>query len=208
VTGSPDYRFANPATAFESAAAGFINHLLRAASWARGELKTYTGRTLRIEVAPFAFSLTVLESGEIGPAAAGAIPAVTVKLTPGLMLRIAARDEKAWREMDITGDTDFASAIHHVARDLRWDVEDDLSRVFGDVVAHRMAVAGRTVQRWGEEAADNTARSFAEYWTEEQPLIAARRDLDGFGRAVDRLRDDTARLEKRLENHINRQAGK
>jgi ubiquinone biosynthesis accessory factor UbiJ len=208
VTGSPDYRFANPATAFGSAAAGFINHLLRAASWARDELKTYTGRTARIEVAPFAFSLTVLESGEIGPAAADTIPAVTVKLTPGLMLRLAARDEKAWHEIDITGDTDFASTIHHIARNLRWDVEEDLSRVFGDVVAHRMAAAGRTVQHWGEEAADNTARSFAEYWTEEQPLIAARRDLDEFGRAVDQLRDDTARLEKRLENHIDRQAAK
>jgi len=208
VTGSPDYRFANPSTAFESAAAGFINHLLRAASWARDELKSYTGRTARIEVAPFAFSLTVLESGEIGPAAADAILAVTVKLTPGLMLRLAARDEKAWQEMDITGDTDFASAIHHVARNLRWDVEEDLGRVFGDVVAHRMAAAGRTVQRWGEEAADNTARSFAEYWTEEQPLIAARRDLDEFSRAVDQLRDDTARLEKRLDNHMNRQGAK
>jgi ubiquinone biosynthesis protein UbiJ len=62
-----------------------------------------------------------------------------------------------------------------------------------------MAEAGRTIQRWGEQAADNTARAFAEYWTEEQPLVAARRDLDAFGRAVDQLRDDAARLEKRVE---------
>ena len=115
------------------------------------------------------------------------------------MLRLAARDETAWREVAITGDTDLASAIHHVARNLRWDVEEDLARVFGDVVAHRMAEAGRTFRRWGEQAADNTGRTFAEYWTEEQPLIAAARDLEEFSRAVDELRDDAARLEKRVE---------
>jgi len=141
----------------------------------------------------------VLDSGEVAPAAADAAPAATVKIAPGLMLRLAARDERAWREIDIAGDTDFASAIHHVTRNLRWDVEEDLSRVFGDVAAHRMAETGRTLQRWGEQAAENTARAFAEYWTEEQPLIAGARDLEEFGRAVDQLRDAAARLEKRIE---------
>ena len=199
MTSSTAHRFANPAAALDSAAAGFINHLLRGASWARDELKPFAGRTARIEAVPFALALTVVESGEITPAAADAAPSVTLRLTPGVLLRLAARDESAWREIEITGDTNFASAIHRVVRNLRWDVEEDLSRVFGDIAAHRMAEAGRTIRRWGEQAADNTARSFAEYWTEEQPLIAARSDLDEFGRAVDRLRDDTARFEKRLE---------
>ncbi len=150
-------------------------------------------------------SLTVLESGEVAPAAADAAIAATVKLSPGLMLRLAARDENAWREISITGDTDFASAIHHVARNLRWDVEEDLSRVFGDIAAHRMAETGRAFQRWGGQAAENTARAFAEYWTEEQPLIAGARDLEEFGRAVDQLRDDAARLEKRFEHLLSHQ---
>jgi ubiquinone biosynthesis protein UbiJ len=67
-----------------------------------------------------------------------------------------------------------------------------------------MAQTGRTLQRWGEQAVENTGRAFAEYWTEEQPLIAGARDLEEFGRAVDQLRDDAARLEKRLENLSNR----
>jgi ubiquinone biosynthesis protein UbiJ len=115
------------------------------------------------------------------------------------MLRLSARDESAWREVDIAGDTEFATAIHHIARNLRWDMEEDLSRVFGDVAAHRVAESGRTFRRWGEQAVENTGRSFAEYWTEEQPLIAAARDIEEFNRAVDRLRDDVARVEKRIE---------
>jgi ubiquinone biosynthesis protein UbiJ len=187
------------------AAAAAINHLLRSASWARDVLRRHAGKTARFEVFPFVAALTVLESGEVAPAGANAAPAATVKLAPGLLLRLAARDESAWREINIAGDTDFASAIHHVTRNLRWDVEEDLSRVFGDVAAHRMAQTGRTLQRWGEQAVENTGRAFAEYWTEEQPLIAGGRDLEAFGRAVDQLRDDAARLEKRIENLSNRQ---
>jgi len=185
----------NPA----AAAAAAVNHLLRGASWARDALRPHAGKTARFELIPLEVAVTVLEGGEVAAAGADALPAATVKLGPGLMLRLAARDENAWREISITGDTDFASAIHHVARNLRWDVEEDLSRIFGDIAAHRMAETGRAFQRWGEQAAENTARAFAEYWTEEQPLIAGARDLEEFGRAVDQLRDDAARLGKRIE---------
>lgn len=205
---NPESRIPNPAAAFDTAVAAFINHLLRSASWARDVLRRHAGKTARFEVLPFAVALTVLDSGEVAPAGADAAHAATVKLAPGLMLRLAARDESAWREIDIAGDTDFASAIHHVTRNLRWDVEEDLSRVFGDIAAHRMAETGRTLQRWGEQAAHNTGRAFAEYWTEEQPLIAGARDLEEFGRAVDQLRDAAARLEKRLERLSGRQDAK
>jgi len=188
----------------DPAATAFINHLLRGASWARDELRRFSGKTARFEVMPLALSLTVLESGEVAPAAAAATPAVTIRLTPGLMLRIAVRDESVWREVGIAGDTDFASAINHLVRNLRWDVEEDLSRAFGDIAAHRMAESGRTFRRWGEQALLNTGRSFAEYWTEERPLIASAHDLDDFNHAVDELRDDVARLEKRIELQLSR----
>jgi len=184
----------------DPAVVGFINHLLRGAGWARDELKRFSGRSARFDAFPFALALTVLDSGEVALAAADAAPAVTARLTPGLVLRLAARDETAWQDIEIAGDTDFVATIHHVARNLRWDVEEDLSRVFGDIAAHRMAETGRTLNRWGAQALENTGRAFAEYWTEERPLIAGRRDLDEFNRAVDALRDDVARLEKRLEN--------
>lgn len=183
---------------------GFINHLLRGAGWAREELKRFAGRVARIEMFPFALSLAVREDGEVDVAAPECTPSVIVRLTPGLMLRFAARDETVWQDADISGDADFAAALHHVARNLRWDIEEDLSRVFGDIAAHRMAESGRTLERWGVQALDNTGRAFAEYWTEEQPLIAGRRDLDAFNRDVDALRDDVARLEKRVEMFSNR----
>lgn len=184
---------------FDTLAGAPLNHLLRANTWARDALKPHAGKTASFRCLPFITRLTVLDNGEVAPAAAEATAAVTLTLTPGLMLRVAAKDEAVWREVIIDGDTAFATAIHHLWQHLRWDAEEDLSRVVGDVAAHRIAESGRTLQRWVQAGGDSLTHSFAEYWTEEQPLIAARQDVARFTADVDRLRDDMARLEKRIE---------
>jgi ubiquinone biosynthesis protein UbiJ len=82
---------------------------------------------------------------------------------------------------------------------LRWDVEEDLSRVFGDVLAQRMVAGGRRLTAWNKEAAGKLAQNLAEYWIEEQPLLARPAAVRQFLNDADQLRDDLARLEKRIE---------
>jgi ubiquinone biosynthesis protein UbiJ len=183
---------------FDALAGAPLNHLLRANTWARDALKPHAGKTASFRCLPFVTRLTVLDNGEVAPATADANAAVTLTLTPGLMLRVAAKDETVWRDIIIDGDTAFASAIHHLWQHLRWDAEEDLSKVVGDTAAHRIAESGRILQRWAQASGDNLAHSFAEYWTEEQALIAAKQDVARFTADIDRLRDDTARLEKRI----------
>lgn len=185
---------------FTPAVSASINHLLRSNSWARERLKPFAGKTARFECPPFTLVLTVTQNGEV--AAAQAPADVTIAGSPALMLRVLARDETAWTDIKIDGDTGFATAINHVWRNLRWDAEEDLSRVFGDIAAHRMAQSGRTLEQWGRQSADNLLHALAEYWTEEQPLIASRHEIEQFNREVDALRDDLARIEKRLEQLI------
>lgn len=176
-----------------------VNHVLRTNSWALQQLRPHAGRVACIDNMLFLSMMAVTPGGEVAEAAPDAVPDVTVRVTPGLMLRLMARDASAWREVKVEGDAEFAAALNHVARNLRWDVEEDLSRVFGDIAAHRMVETGRKLDNWGRQGADNLARSFAEYWTEERPLIASRGDVEQFTREVDTLRDDVARLGKRIE---------
>ena len=189
----------------EPLASSSLNHLLRGNSWALGRLIPCAGKTAKFDCGPVGVVLTVLDSGQVTAAALAAAPDTTIRLTPGLMLRVLARDETVWNEIEIQGDTEFATVINHIFRNLRWDIEEDLSRVFGDIIAHRMVQAGMTLDRWRAQSLDNLTRSFAEYWTEEQPLIARARDVARFNRDVDRLRDDVARFEKRLEDLMSRQ---
>jgi ubiquinone biosynthesis protein UbiJ len=176
-----------------------LNRLLRQNSWAMEKLRPYAAKVVRVDCFPVALLLGISDAGDAMAAAPETTPDVTVRLTPGVMLRLAARDASAWNDIAVEGDPSLAAALNHVARNLRWDVEEDLSRVFGDIAAHRMVETGRKLDHWGRQGADNLARSFTEYWTEEQPLIAGRSDVEQFNRDVDALRDNLARLEKRIE---------
>jgi ubiquinone biosynthesis protein UbiJ len=177
--------------------AAAINHLLRQASWARERLQPFAGSVVRFDVAPFSVALEILNDGNV--ASTPADPTVTFRLTPALAARMAAQDASAWREVDTSGDLGLAREILYLAQNLRWDFEEDLSRVFGDVVAHRLASAGRAFANWQRGSIANVAMQATTYWTEEQPLIAARPLIEQFNLDVDALRDDLARFEKRLE---------
>ena len=181
------------------AAAAAINHLLHQEGWPMDRLRPFAGRSVRFRVPPFDVALSVTASGDVAAANGDAAADATFRLSPPLLLRIAAGDEAAQQEVLVEGDSGLAQTVFALARNLRWDAEDDLSRVFGDVLAHRMAQAGRGFARWQAEAALNLARAFSEYWTEERPLIARSPDVAQFVAEVDRLRDDVERLEKRIE---------
>ena len=175
-----------------------LNHLLRANSWARESLKPYAGKTVCVRCLPFSVSLQIVDSGEVAPAVAGATADATLTVTPGLLLRMAAQDDSAWRDIAIDGDTALAGAVHHLWRHLRWDAEEDLSRLLGDIAAHRMAGSAHAMAQWARMSGENLLRSLSEYWTEERPAVAAANDLSRFAADVDLLRDDLARLEKRI----------
>ena len=188
---------------FDTLAARPLNHLLARNGWALARLKPFAGKCARFECAPFLLTLSVRSDGQVEPAAQGA-PDATFRFSPGIAMRLAARDEAAWQEVAVSGDTEFAEALAYVCRNLRWDAEEDLARVFGDIVAHRAVQTAQTLGQWSAQAADNLARSISEYWTEEQPLIARAGDVAKFNLEVDRLRDDLARLEQRIEILLDR----
>ena len=182
------------------AAAGFINKLTDAAPLSRQRLGRFAGRTAVFHVGPLDAAFTVQTTGEVLPAVAGAAKDLEVKLSPFLLPRLAAKDEGAFRDIEMTGDADFAAEIAFLAKNLKWDVEEDLSKVVGDAAAHRAVGTAKAAAGWGKDAAGRLAASAAEYFTEESPLIASRVKVEGFVDDVSLLRDAVERLEKRIEN--------
>jgi ubiquinone biosynthesis protein UbiJ len=177
-----------------------INRFLRTHdAWALETLKPHFGKTALLASPPFEARITVTERGDLAAAHPGAVPDVVVTLTPGVLLRLLARDESAWSAADVTGDVQFAAAIDHVRRNLTWDVEESLSRLMGDIAAHRIAGAAREFDRWGRAAVVNLGHAVAEYAVHEQPIFASARAVEAFNQEVDEVRDHAARLEKRLE---------
>ena len=180
-----------------------LNHVLRSAPLAMERLRKHAGRTAAFHVGPLTLAFTVQTTGEVTAAVPGASRDLTVRISPFLLPRLAAREEAALREVEMQGDMELAQEISFLARHLTWDVEEDLSKVVGDIAAHRLVGSARAFSRWGRDAALRTAQGAAEYWTEESPLIASRVKVDGFVRDVSELRDAVDRLEKRIERAEN-----
>ena len=177
-----------------------LNHLLGAEAWARDKLKPYAGQCVEFRNPPLpVLRLVILDSGLLAPAAEDAAPNLVVTIGPGALPAFARGEDALMREIGIEGNADLASTVQYLFRHLRWDVEEDLSRIFGDALAHRMVEQGRRFAEWNKEAAGKLAQNLAEYWIEEQPLLARPADVRQFLAGVDQLRDDLARLEKRID---------
>ena len=98
-----------------------------------------------------------------------------------------------------TGDVEFAGEVAFLAKHLKWDIEEDLSRVVGDAAANRAVSTARAAAAWGKDASERMAAGAAEYFTEEDPLIASRVKVEDFIAGVSELRDAVERLDKRIE---------
>ena len=175
-----------------------VNHLLGQASWARKKLAPYAGHSAKISMPPFEAAFLIEEGGLLAMTGEDAVPEVTITLPATAPLLALQGHDVVMRAARLEGSADFAEALGHVIRHLRWDAEEDLSRLVGDAAAHGIAKAARQIVVAQQQAARNLAENLAEYFTEEQPLIARRVAIADFGDEIDRLRDDVARLEKRV----------
>ncbi len=175
-----------------------VNHLLGQASWAREKLAPFAGHAAQIKLPPFEAAFLITPDGSIAAPAPDAELEVAISLPAATPLLALQGKEAVMRAARIEGSAEFAQALGFVIRNLRWDAEEDLSRLVGDVAAHRLVKGGKEFVAWQQQAAQNFAANLAEFFTEEQPLIAKQGDIAAFSADIDRLRDDVARLEKRL----------
>jgi ubiquinone biosynthesis protein UbiJ len=175
-----------------------LNRLLAAEPWAKARLAPFAGDTVELRNPPFPrLRFTILPDGSVQ--AGGGEPALTVTLGPRALAELARGREPFLRSLEVAGDAGLAAEAMVLARELRWDAEEGLSRIFGDVAAHRLAEAGRAFAAWQVDAARRLARSLCDYAVDEARLVLPRSDLEGFSGAVARLRDAVERLEKRVE---------
>ena len=172
-------------------------------------MTAHSGKTAVIRVDPVVFSFAVdgprLAAMPQAGVADGAVePTLEVRLQPASLLATLRGEEAALRNAEIRGDAEFANVLVFLVRNLRWDIEEDLSRIVGDIAAHRLVNDVKGFFAWGRDARGQLAASVGEYLRDEAALVAGPRHTEGFIAEVDRLRDDVARLDKRLSQLARR----
>lgn len=177
----------------ETALAGLLNHLLSQHSWAVARLRPHAGKTLQLRLPLTSAVLSIQEDGRFTPAVPGA--PVDATLTPDPLAWLTSSDARF-----IAGGEDAALAkeLAETLGKMRWDVEEDLSRVLGDIAAHRLVSTATGVLEWHRNAAETIARSWIEHWQEESPLLAQPEPVRAFFKEVGELHDRVELLEKKI----------
>ena len=185
-----------------------LNHVLRQQSWARDRLRAHAGRTVRVIVesplGPVAAGARIAGDGTLEVSAVDA-PTVTLTLTPSVdalfgLLRDGPRGLTGALKVD--GDVMVAAAVGEVAQHLRWDVEEDLSRVFGDRVAHRVGETARDGVRQAEDLRGRVETGVRDFLVREDRQLVGR---DAMRTLTDALRELEAAV-GRLESKLGRDA--
>ena len=174
-----------------------FNHLLAAAPWARAKLAPFAGRRARLVLGPLPLEFRIAPDGTFESLGTGE-PAVEIVLPAGAALALLQGRDAMMRDAHITGAADFAEALGFVLRKLDWDAEEDLSRVVGDIAAHRLVKTAGNVAAAQAEAARRLAENVAEYLRYEQPAGVGKAALAAFAVEVGALRQAADALERRL----------
>jgi ubiquinone biosynthesis protein UbiJ len=175
-----------------------LNHLLATAEWARQRLQAFAGQTLRLEIGPFALGLNVTETGFFALREEADAAAVRVTLPPAAPFLLLQDIDRIMQEASVSGNVEFAETLSFVFRNLEWDAEADLASFTGDILAHRLARAGRALRARLRQAGENLAMNLVEYARDEAEWLTAPAQISDFACAVNALQKDVEKLEARL----------
>jgi ubiquinone biosynthesis protein UbiJ len=189
-----------------------LNRNIVGSAAARALCQQLAGKVLALHVTGLPLSLFFRSNGERMTIDTADVdpPSASLSGTPFAFLRLAGpAPESAIRggAIHIQGDAEVAQAFSQLLQAAQPDLEEELSRVIGDVAAHQVGNAARAALGFGRNAIDTLRQNVAEYLSEESRDVPTRTEADEFFAEVDKLRDDVARLEAKMARLQQRSAG-
>ena len=184
---------------------GILNRNIGETTPARDLAKQLDGKTVAIRVRDTGLAMYFDIGGEtlVLKSASDREPSVVLTGSLLTLARMAAPESGSGGvvrsgELDISGDAHTAQAFQQLLKFARPDVEEELSRFIGDAAAFRAGELARGLRGWSRGARATMGSNIREYLQEESGKVPSRYEFERFGRNVETLRDDVARLEARI----------
>jgi len=180
----------------------FLKYVLSKSDGARKGLVAHRGKVISVEAPLGPVRVRITEDGYVDLDTGEESPSLVIKLTPDVAINWVKDGEFGWQGVQIEGDAHFASDLSRIVSKVNWDYEEDLARIFGDVIAHRLGNLVRGFGSWLSSSGHAMKSSFEEYLTEESHILVTPVSATSFIRDVDVLSDATSRLEKRVSERL------
>jgi ubiquinone biosynthesis protein UbiJ len=193
-----------------------MNHVLASESWATAELAKHAGKAVALELPFGRFVVQINNNGLLDAARHSDAPSqvndgeIPQPVRTALVLTISSQAlstlltssgsirENAFKSVTIAGDADLAQLLGRLAGQLRWEYEEDLSKLIGDAPAHFAVVQGKKIVSAGQAASRDLIENTVEYLSEEKKVLLNQRDFAIHKNQLMELRDSVERLDKRI----------
>jgi ubiquinone biosynthesis protein UbiJ len=121
-----------------------LNHVLMQEKEAQARLARKKGSVVEARWGGFGAAWRITPAGLLDRAPAGCAPDLVLSLEGQPPWEVARQVLQGHRPaVQIEGDVQLAAELAWLSDNLRWDVEEDLARLLGDIPAHALVDAGR-----------------------------------------------------------------
>lgn len=175
-----------------------LNHLIKDETWATDRLRPHAGAQIYIDGGLHEVRLAIDEHGLFLSGSTTLPSDVSITLPSDIVFRVLFARDKLFSSVKLGGSADIAESLAFVLRNLNWDAEADLANLFGDIAAHRIARLGRSLASGMHESIKRATDNAVEYVADESAMLSTPSQIAEFGQSINHLRDDVARLEKRI----------
>lgn len=179
-----------------------LNRNIAASSAARALCARLNGKLLCVQLTGLPMELTLRAEGERVQLTSDSEVTADAKLSgsPLGLLNLASQQKRttSGSSVHIEGDAEVAHGFSELLKLAKPDLEEELSRVVGDVAAHQLGNTVRSLLGFGRRVGDTLLQNAGEYLSEEGRDVPSQTEAEEFTRGVDILRDDIERFEARL----------
>ncbi|MEM9209438.1 MAG: SCP2 sterol-binding domain-containing protein [Pseudomonadota bacterium] len=187
--------------------AGMVNRQVQSKTPARELCGELAGKVVAIRVRDTSLAMYfAIDADGISMSLDGPEPDLAITGTLFSLASLAASGgEGALRDgsFEVAGDVYTAQAFQQLMSYGKPDLEEELSGLVGDVAAHTIGDAARSIGAWMVEARGTMRQNVSEYLQEESQAVPSRYEVDRFRQRVNTLRDDVDRLEARLTRLVS-----
>ena len=179
-----------------------LDHLLSQNDWMQTKLIDHKNKVVVIEISSIKLILKIDEKGLLHSLNETKEFDCIIKLTVNDFINQLINKNNG--NISIKGDLELAHQVSQVLKRIEWDVEEDLSQYIGDIPAIQATKVLKKIVTNSQKNISNISGALLEYWQEENKILTKKRDVEIFNSEVDKIVEDTERLEAKIKKIVEK----